>query len=146
MNAKVLFTLGLILLLFGGYYTLHPLRPKVKIGNSVLTVEVALTEAQKRKGLGDRASLQPDAGMLFPYDHTEQYEFWMRGMQFPLDFIWIKGKTIVDIHENIQPPHGNEEPMIVKPKEAVDKILEVNAGTVQKNGIRIGDEVKFLDK
>ena len=85
-------------------------------------------------------------GMLFPYDHKEQFEFWMKGMTFPLDFIWIDGKTVADITENVQPPSGDVRPTIVKPMVAVDKILEVNAGTVARIGINVGDTVEFLDR
>ena len=146
MNAKLLMGVGIILLVFGVYYRLNPLTPKVKVGKAVFTVDVAVIGAQKSKGLGGRISLDPNKGMLFPYDHTEQYEFWMKDMKFPLDFVWIRGKTVADIHERIAPPTSSEQPVIVKPKVAVDKVLELNAGTVAKYGINIGDSVEFLDK
>lgn len=85
-------------------------------------------------------------GMLFPYDHKEQFEFWMRGMRFPLDFIWIDGKNVADITENVPPPLENERPVIVKPLVPVDKVLEVNAGTVARIGIKVGDTVEYIDK
>lgn len=128
------------------YYRSHPLVSKVKIGNSVFTVEVAATESQKQKGLGGRASMPEMHGMLFPYDHKEQFEFWMRGMRFPLDFIWIDGKNVADITENVPPPLENERPVIVKPLVPVDKVLEVNAGTVARIGIKVGDTVEYIDK
>lgn len=137
---------GILLLSFGLYYQSHPLTSKVRIGNTVITTEVAATEAQKQKGLAGRSFLAGDHGMLFPYDHKEQYNFWMRGMLIPLDFIWIDGKYIVDITENVLPPKGTEPLNIVKPRVEVNKVLEINAGLVQRNGIRIGDTVEFLDR
>lgn len=128
------------------YYQSHPLVSKIRIGQAVITTEVAATEAQKQKGLGGRSSLADDRGMLFPYDHKEQYNFWMRGMLFPLDFIWIDGSRVTDIAENVLPPSGNEPPVIIKPAVGVDKVLEVHAGTVQRLGIQIGDTVEFLDR
>lgn len=139
--------LALVLIGFGAYYRTHPLVSKVRIGNAVITVEVAATEGQKQKGLGGRSSLDDDHGMLFPYDHKEQYNFWMRGMLIPLDFIWIDGNRIADITENVPPPpETSGSPVIVKPKVEINKILEVNAGTVQRLGIRIGDAVEFIDR
>lgn len=142
--------IGIGILLFiaalSAYYYTHPLTSKVKINSTIFAVEVAATEAQKELGLGGRSSLTEQSGMLFPYDHKEQYEYWMRGMKFPLDFIWIDGNTIADITENVPVPLPNEQPVIVKPQVAVDKVLEVRAGSVKKNNISIGDTVTFLDR
>lgn len=144
---KYLIGIGVILIAFlGMYYATHPLSAKIKIRSAVFTVDVAATESQKELGLGGRASMPETRGMIFPYDHKEQFEFWMRGMQFPLDFVWIDGKTVVDITENVPPPVGNERPIIVKPKSPVDKILEIKAGLIQKYGIKIGDTVDFSDR
>lgn len=147
-SMKPLYILLIVLLIIGfsAYYRLNPLVSKVRIQNAVFTVEVAATEVQKQKGLGGRASLPETHGMLFPYDHKEQFEFWMRGMMFPLDFIWIDGKTVADITQNVPPPIGDEQPVIVKPAVAVDKVLEVNSGTVARIGIRVGDTVEYMDR
>lgn len=142
--------IGIGILLFiaalSAYYYTHPLTSKVKINSTIFAVSVAATEAQKELGLGGRSGLAEQSGMLFPYDHKEQYEYWMRGMKFPLDFIWIDGNTIADITENVPAPLPNEQPVIVKPQVAVDKVLELSAGSVGKYKISIGDTVTFLDR
>lgn len=146
MKRIVVTTAVLIVLFFSWYYMRHPLSSKVKIRDTVFTVDIAATDEQKELGLGGRATMAADRGMLFPYDHKEQFEFWMKGMQFPLDFIWIDGKTVADITVNIPPPIGNEQPIVVKPKVQVDKVLEVNAETLARTGIQIGDSVEFIDR
>ncbi len=146
MKRVVIIGIALIVLLFGLYCFRHPLGAKVKIRNTVFTVDVAITNQQKGLGLGGRASMPADRGMLFPYDHKEQFEFWMKGMHFPLDFIWIDGKTVADLTLNIPAPVGDEQPIIVKPNVQVDKVLEVNAGVVARAGIRVGDPVEFIDR
>ena len=143
---KIILILGGIVLFYGAYYYFRPLGPKIKIGQTIIPVEVAITEEQKELGLGNREKLDPNRGMLFPYDHKEQFNFWMKGMHFPLDFIWILGNTVTDITENVPPPVGNEQPVIVKPSQPVDKILEVNAGFIAAHAIKIGDSVKFIDR
>ena len=70
----------------------------------------------------------------------------MLGMKFPLDFVWIDGKKVVDVTRNVPPPKGMEKPTIVKPSVPVDKILEINAGDIDKFGIKVGDTVDFLDR
>jgi len=145
MKRALIFILILIAGLFL-YYKRNPLISKVRIGGDVVYVDVAVTEPQKQLGLGGREVLEADHGMLFVYDHKEQYEFWMRGMLIPLDFIWIDGSRVADIMENVPQPNVGEQPRIVKPRAPVDKVLEVNAGTVKRLGITIGDTVEFLDR
>lgn len=140
---------GISIMVLGGlivYYHVRPLSAKVRINSALFTVEVAATESQKQLGLGNRDALGENHGMLFPYDHKEQYNFWMRGMRFPLDFIWIDKDHVVDLTEHVPPPVGTTSPIVVKPNTEVDKVLEVNAGTIQKHGIKIGDMVDFLDR
>ncbi len=146
MKTWVIVVLGATIFGLFWYYRSHPLVSKVEIKGVRFVVEVAVTEAQKQKGLGGRTALAQNHGMLFAYSHKEDYNFWMRGMRFPLDFIWIDGKTIADITENVPPPKAGETPLIVKPRTPVDKILEVNAGVVKRLGVKIGDTVGFLDR
>lgn len=141
---KILYTIFFVFLIFTFfYYWRHPPNAKVVIRDHIFTVDVAVTTLEKERGLSYRRSMSEDHGMLFVYDHPEQYQFWMKGMKFPLDFIWIRGKTIVDISQHVLPPVGNEQPQVVVPKVSVDKILEINEGIVQKYGIHIGDSVTF---
>lgn len=144
MNLKLIIVVALVVFFLFWYYNRNPLSAKIKIGTRQYLIELAVTPAEKAKGLSFRSSLPADHGMLFLYDHKEQYSFWMNGMRFPLDFIWIDGNTIVDITENVPVPLVVNIP-IIKPSKQVDKILEVNAGIIARDGIKIGDSVKFLD-
>lgn len=117
----------------------------LQINEKVIKVEVADTAAIRKKGLGDRQSLVEQDGMLFIFDRVERYPFWMKGLSFPLDFVWIRGDKIIDILENISPPTSGQkdsELPIYSAKEPIDKVLEVNAGTVKRLDIKIGDTVK----
>lgn len=134
-----------ILLIYGLYYRKNPLIAKIRIGEHIFTVDMAVTPMEKMQGLSGRASLSANHGMLFAYDHQEQYEFWMKGMKFPLDFVWIADHTVVNITENVPAPTGLI-PAIVKPYVDVDKVLEISAGTVKATGLKIGDPVQFIDR
>lgn len=112
------------------------------IGDVEIVVEIADTLEKKREGLSGRESLPENQGMLFVYDVDGDYAFTMRGMNFPLDFIWIRDNKVVDIIEGVnvqsfQPPNN------LKSKEKVDMILEINAGFTQKHSIKIGDIVSL---
>lgn len=125
------------------YYQRHPLSAKLSIRQQEFIIDVALTEAQKTKGLSGRKVLAPHHGMLFVYENKDQYPFWMKGMLFPLDFIWIDGNIVVDITKNVLPPEGLNY-HIVKPKQPVNKILEINAGEADLYNIAVGDVVTFV--
>ena len=75
--------------------------------------------------------------MFFLFNQPGQYAFWMKDMEFPLDFVWIAGDKIIDIDKNIPPDYSG----ILKPEIPVDKVLEINAGVCEKHKIKIGNEI-----
>ena len=128
------------------YYSSHPIGKRAVIRGHVINLELAVTEPEKEKGLGYRDSLPVDTGMLFVYDHPDRYGFWMKGMRFPLDFIWINGNKVVELSEDIpQPTSDTVQPVSLAPVAPADKILEVNTGVIQSLGIRVGDLVQFTN-
>lgn len=125
--------------------TNKPTMSTVQIGQTLVNVEIADTPEKMALGLGERDSLPEDSGMLFVYGTKTPAVFWMKGMRFPLDIIWIADNKVVDIHEKV--PH---EPGVVDnelkrylPNQLVDSVLEVNAGFVEKNNTKIGDSVQM---
>lgn len=123
-----------------------PVFKQLKIAGINLTVEIADTQDKKNKGLGGRTSLASDSGMLFIFPEPSKYSFWMKEVNFPLDFVWIKGDTVVDLLQNIQPSAAGQEDAslpIYQPREEVDKVLEVTAGAIQRLNIKVGDTVSL---
>jgi len=126
------------------YYIRHPIGEKAIINGHTIRLELAVTETEKEKGLGYRDSLATDWGMLFVYNHPERYGFWMKGMRFPLDFIWINGNKVADLSDHIPPPVSDTaQPVSLAPSAPADKVLEVNAGVIDRIGVKIGDLVQF---
>ncbi len=143
MNKKILIAcIGFILLFSFWFYTKHPLSAKVTINKTEFIVDLAITQKEKSTGLSFRKPLQPRRGMLFVYEHKDIYPFWMKDMNFPLDFIWIDGAVIVDITKNVSPADAMDM-HVVKPNVPVNKILEINAGEADAFNIQIGDTVTF---
>ncbi len=114
------------------------------INSHQLRVEIADTDEKRSQGLSGRDKLEEDEGMLFIYQTPGYYKFWMKDMQFPLDFIWIEGDKIVDITENVLIPDKNNQflPVYTSLYKA-DKILEVNAGLIKSKGVKIGDKIIY---
>ena len=120
---------------------------KVKIGQNELRVEVARTLAEQAKGLSGQTSLGEDEGMLFVFTNKQITTFWMKGMSFPLDFIWLADDKVVEIAENIQPPPAaalEQNLPIYQPIVPVDQVLEVNAGWVARHGVKVGERVEVI--
>jgi uncharacterized protein len=138
---KFIFISFIVLVLVSVFYYLrHPIGTKVIINNHQFYVDVAVTNPEKESGLGNRDSLEPDHGMLFTYDHKEKYSYWMKNMRFPIDILWIADNTIVDITKNI--PVDIKVPLkIYSPIVPVNKVLELNAGTSDRLGIKAGNTV-----
>lgn len=110
-----------------------------------LRVEIADTPSKRSKGLGGRESLGQNEGMLFIFPSSDKYSFWMKGLKFPLDFVWIKDSEVVDITTDAQPPSSGKDVdlPIYLPKTESDKVLEVNSGTVERLKIKVGDMIRI---
>lgn len=117
---------------------------QLMIGETALTVEVRRTEAEHALGLSWRESMGKDEGMAFVYEEPYRGLFWMKGMQFPLDFIWVRNGIVTQLSEQVPQP-TESEPIIqtVAPTSEVDMVIEVNAGWVAVNNIRVGDAVEW---
>lgn len=104
----------------------------------VIPVEVVDSDSARARGLSGRAMLAPETGMLFHFDDEGIYPFWMKDMKFPIDIVWIRNGTVVDITENMQPPVVGQDIPSYVPRVSADAVLELNAGEAQKFGIKIG--------
>lgn len=109
-----------------------------------INLELADTAQKRTKGLGYRDFLASGSGMLFIHDETQKYTYWMKGMKFPIDIMWILDDEIVDIIVNVPPPvEGQKDNTLERfaPVTEVNKVLETNAGFVDSNNIQKGDKI-----
>jgi uncharacterized membrane protein (UPF0127 family) len=113
---------------------------QVSIGSTIIPVEVVSSAAAIDKGLGNRRSLEASHGMLFTFDHSAIFKFWMRNMRFPIDIIWIgEDMKIVDISENVPTVPFYARPPFHSPKVPARYVLEVNAHFCKSHAIQIGN-------
>jgi uncharacterized membrane protein (UPF0127 family) len=124
----------------------NPTLPKttLTIGDNTWSVETASTMMQQALGLSGRDGLNSNDGMLFLFGSPSVQNFWMKDMKFPLDMIWISGDTVAGFAQNVEPQPGAAlwKLKIFTSPYNVDKVLEVNAGTVAKDNIKVGDAVR----
>jgi uncharacterized membrane protein (UPF0127 family) len=116
----------------------------VEIGGATVRADVADDEASRRRGLAGRAGLEDDEGMLFllPDDSPA---FWMKGMRFPIDIVWIDDGRVVDVTADVPPPRESESDAALptySPRRPANRALEVNAGWAARHGVTRGDVVR----
>jgi uncharacterized membrane protein (UPF0127 family) len=109
-----------------------------KSGVHVFTVELAVNDEQRGRGLMYRKELAQGHGMLFDFQNDQPVSFWMHNTFIPLDMIFIAGDgRITHIAENAQP----QSDRLIPSNGPVRAVLEVIAGTVHALGIAPGDKV-----
>lgn len=108
------------------------------------TVEIADEPDEWRRGLMERPTLAPDAGMLFIFPDVAPRSFWMMNTLIPLDMLFIDADgRILNIASNVppcQPPRRCPSYRSARPAKYV---LEIVGGRAQAMGIRAGDRVHF---
>ena len=116
------------------------------IRGSRVELEVVSGRAEQARGLGYRDSLAWGHGMLFVYPEPRVAAFWMKGMRFAIDIVWIRDGRIRQIHHRVPPPEGSTPDAALpkyQPSELVDQVLEVPAGFAQANAWARGDAISL---
>lgn len=109
-----------------------------KTGVHVFSVELAVTDEQRERGLMFRRALPEGQGMLFKFEPDQVIRMWMHNTYISLDMIFIRGDgRIVRIAENTKPESDN----VISSGAPARGVLEVIAGTARKLGIAPGDRV-----
>jgi len=109
-----------------------------KSGVRVFSVELAVTDDERAKGLMFRKEVPEGYGMLFDFKKEQMVTMWMKNTYVSLDMIFIRADgRIARIAENTEP----QSTKMIPAGAPVRAVLEVVAGTARKLGIRPGDRV-----
>ncbi len=101
-------------------------------------IEIARTVEQRALGLMYRRRLAADAGMLFLHERFERARMWMKNTYIPLDMLFVgPDGRIVDLKQRTVP----QSLAIITSRKSVIAVFEVNAGTVSRLGLAIGDRL-----
>ena len=102
---------------------------------------IAKSDSDKDKGLSVFNKIKSNEAMIFSFDTPDKYSFWMKGMKFPIDIVWLdQDKKIVDVKSDVA---VNSYPESFVPSTESSYVLEFNAGTVNNLNIKIGDVCEF---
>lgn len=114
---------------------------QAEIGQSKINLQVVKSEKDRMKGLSGKTSLGQNDGMLFVFDAKGKYPFWMKGMKFPIDIVYINDDTVVYLVENAAPEGQAPSLTVYTPDASANFVLEVNAGMAKKLGIKKGTKI-----
>ncbi len=112
-------------------------------GTSV-TAELAVSDAERARGLMFRDKVPPDQGMLFVFEEEGQHSFWMKNTLVYLDMLWLNnGRQIIHI-ERMVPPCKAEPCPTYGPTSPARFVLELRGGEAEVRGLRVGDRLEFI--
>lgn len=106
----------------------------------VVQVEIADTSAERQKGLMNRRSLAPRAGMVFRYAQDTTGGFWMKNTPIPLDIAFYDRRGRI-LRILTMTPCRRDPCRIYAPGVAYRSALEVNAGSFRRWNVRVGDRI-----
>ncbi len=119
-----------------------PVEPLVITGRNGphrFEVEVMRNDADRARGLMFRRSMAPDHGMLFDFATVAPVAMWMKNTYLPLDMLFIRANgTIARVAADTEPLSTK----VIPSGEPILSVLELNAGTAARLGIRAGDRVE----
>jgi uncharacterized protein len=108
------------------------------------TVEVAETPETWARGLMERSTLAPNAGMLFIFSDVAPRAFWMMHTLIPLDMLFIDADGhIINIQDSAPPCEPPRRCPTYHSTAPAKYVLEIAGGRAQALGIQAGDQLHF---
>jgi uncharacterized membrane protein (UPF0127 family) len=107
-----------------------------------LMVEIAETQGDRATGLMGRASLAPDAGMVFLFDEPTDGTFWMKDTLIPLSIAFWDTNGRIGAILDMEPCERDPCPLY-DPGVTYVGAVEVNQGWFDDHRVRVGDTVEL---
>lgn len=115
-----------------------PLIAETAKGDRSFTIEIADDGREREAGLMYREDMPDDRGMLFVFDRPQIVGFWMKNTPMPLDLLFVGQDGRVRAIKRGEPFSEAG----ISPSEPVRFVLELKAGTAQREGITNGDRLR----
>lgn len=118
---------------------------QMQLGKTTYQLEIADSFLEQRRGLMGYDELAQDRGMYFQFTESKERSFWMKDTRIPLDLIWVNEGVVTGFTPDVQPEPGvmDIELRLYGSPGVADAVIELNAGQISQNGLKIGDEVAF---
>lgn len=112
----------------------------IQIGDRLLQVQLAVTEAEQQRGLMFRKELDADSGMLFIFPAPAQRAFWMKNTPIPLDIGYFDSQGKLT---EIRALFPYDETSVPSASKNILIAVETNRGWFKANQIRPGAQLDF---
>jgi uncharacterized protein len=131
----------LLLFLVVFFFSVYRTTDVLRVNNTTYLLKISSTKSQLINGLSDTQALPQNTGMLFILPNLDYQCFWMKGMKFNLDIIWLNSeKKVIKIEQNLSP---STYPNNYCPSSFARYVLEMNSGFIKTNKIRLGQVLNF---
>ncbi len=112
----------------------------VSIGPKTFYADVADTDETREIGLTQHATLKENQALLMIYDHDAVRPMMTKGMQFPVDIVWLdSNKRVAFVARNAKPSETN----VFRPSGKTRYVMMFPAGSAAKYNISVGQSVDF---
>ena len=114
-------------------------------GGVIIQAEIADTMKKRAEGLMYREHLARDRGMLFTFDQSQAWTFWMKNTKIPLDIIWMnEKKQIIHIARNVPICTRTDDgcPQY-QPNDPAMYVLEIGGGEAERLKLEKGSKLQF---
>lgn len=104
-----------------------------------VNAEIADTTEKQMMGLMFRQTMPENHGMLFLYKQSRLINMWMRNTYISLDMLFIRKNGVISHIARYTEPLSDAN---ISSQGAVTAILELNAGSADRLGIKVGDKIR----
>ncbi|HEX8100176.1 MAG TPA: DUF192 domain-containing protein [Actinomycetota bacterium] len=111
-------------------------------GQTIIQVEIAESERERRTGLMFRRHLAPDAGMAFLFERPTRTAFWMMHTFIPLSIAFWDGSNRIVAMYDMDPCTRVRCPVYAAQTPIVGAV-EANRGFFKAHGIRVGATIEL---
>ena len=113
----------------------------LEINGTKIILDIADTHQLREQGLSGKTFLAPNRGMLFVFQASDYWAFWMKDMHFSIDIIYLDAEyRVITTFKNIKP---ETYPASFKPSSPARYVLETNTGFVESNRIVYQEQLKI---
>lgn len=108
-------------------------------------LEVAVTSAERSKGLMGRPMIDENQAMLFVYEKDVEPVFWMKNTVMPLDLIFIDSTGKIESIHPMKTQVGvpDRELETFAPGKPIKYAIEIKGGLAKEIGFAIGSTILF---
>ena len=105
-----------------------------------ITIDVADTDAERKRGLMRQRSLGYDRGMLFIFETVDRGSMWMRNTPLPLDIVFVAPDSqVINIARRTTPFSEKQ----ITPEAPRKYVVEVRAGFADRFGLTDSTRVRW---